>query len=267
VIGAGPVWLIGCGNMGRAMLDGWLSHGMGAHDVLVVDPALPNCPEGVQLVDAIPAGAPCPALVLLAVKPQMLREIAPILNAALGTTTMVMSILAGVECAKLRQALPAPEQIVRVMPNMPASIGKGVSVVYAADADDARRVQIASLLKPLGMVEWIEDEYLFHAVTALSGSGPAFVFRFINALAQSGAALGLPAEQALRLAIGTVEGAAALAAQSGDGPAKLAARVTSPQGTTAAGLAVLDEAGLFEQRVAATLDAAAARSRELAANG
>lgn len=262
---AGPVWLIGCGNMGGAMLRGWLASGLAAQDVTVIDPALPRLPEGVNVLPAVPVGAAPPVLLLLAIKPQMLGDVAPLVAPALSAGTLVMSILAGVEVANLRQALPAAGEIIRVMPNTPASIGKGISVVFAPGASQAMRASIDALLTPLGAVEWIGNEDLFHAVTALSGSGPAFVFRFVEALAKGGTALGLSADQALRLAIATVEGAAALAGQADEAPATLAARVTSPNGTTAAGLAVLDDGAAFQAIITATLAAAAKRSEELAA--
>ncbi len=262
---AGPVWLVGCGNMGSAMLRGWLTSGLSPHNVTVIDPALPRLAEGVTVVPSVPVGIAPPALVLLAIKPQMLSEVAPQIAPALSADTVVVSILAGVEVQTLRRALPAQRQIIRVMPNIPASIGKGISAVFAGDAPAAIRALMAALLTPIGAVEWIEREDLFHAVTALSGSGPAFVFRFVAALASGGAALGLPVDQALRLAIATVEGAAALAGAADETPAALAAQVTSPHGTTAAGLAVLDGAAAFEGIIAATLAAAAKRSEELAA--
>lgn len=262
---AGPVWLIGCGNMGSAMLNGWLHAGMSATQITVIDPARPVLAEGVRVLEAIPAGEPPPALVLLAIKPQLLAQVAAQLAPALGEKTLLLSILAGVEIQTLARALPVPSNIVRVMPNTPASIGKGMSVAFAPTCDEATRALINALLTPLGAVEWVDDESLFHAVTALSGSGPAFVFRFIDALAKGGAALGLSPEQALRLAITTVEGSAALAGQSVEPPETLAARVTSPNGTTAAGLAVLDADGAFLNTLSKTLAAAEQRSRELAA--
>jgi pyrroline-5-carboxylate reductase len=261
---SGSVWLIGCGNMGGAMLRGWRASGLDAGQVTIIDPALPDVAD-VRVLAELPKGEAPPALLLLAIKPQILSLVAPQLAPCLGAETLVMSILAGVEVATLRAALTAPRRIVRVMPNMPASIGKGVSVAYAPDGDVADHAQVEALLAPLGHVEWVQDDALFHAVTALSGSGPAFVFRFIDALAQAGTALGLPADQALRLAIGTVEGSAALAAGSTESPTTLAAQVTSPNGTTAAGLDVLDAEGMFFDRVSATIKAAAHRSQELAA--
>lgn len=261
---SGTVWLIGCGNMGGAMLRGWLASGLDAAQVVIVDPALPAFPD-VRVLASPPEGEAPPELMLLAIKPQILGEIAPALGQALGPDTLVLSILAGVEIATLRAALPMPRRIARIMPNTPASIGKGVSVAYAPGSDAGDQALIAALLAPLGTAEWVEDEALFHAVTALSGSGPAFVFRFIDALAQAGTQLGVPADQALRLAIGTVEGAAALVAAGDESPEQLAVRVTSPNGTTAAGLAVLDADNAFRDIVQNTLKAAAGRSEELAA--
>jgi pyrroline-5-carboxylate reductase len=262
---SGPVWLIGCGNMGGAMLKGWIGAGMDPCQITVIDPAMPSLPDGVRTLQSVPLGEAPPVLVLLAIKPQMLGSVAALLRPALGTETMVLSILAGIEIRSLRAAVPVPRRIARIMPNTPASIGRGVSVAHLPGGDVDDLATIDALLSPLGAVEWVDDEALFHAVTALSGSGPAFVFRFIDALANAGAALGLAPDQALRLAIGTVEGSAALAAASDEGPTALAVRVASPNGTTAAGLAQLDADGVFNERVAATLNAAAARSRVLAA--
>ncbi len=259
----GAVWLIGCGNMGGAMLRGWLSAGLDAAHVTIIDPALPAF-STVRVLPNLPEGEAPPTLVLLAIKPQILGEIAPALGQRLGADTLVLSILAGVEFATLRAELTTPRRIARIMPNTPASIGKGVSVAFAPGCEAGDHALISALLAPLGTAEWVEDEALFHAVTALSGSGPAFVFRFIDALAKAGAELGLPADQALRLAIGTVEGAAALVAAVDETPEQLAMRVTSPNGTTAAGLAVLDAGNAFGDIVQNTLTAAARRSEELA---
>lgn len=177
---------------------------------------------------------------------------------------LLISILAGVEEESLRQRFDV-RAVVRAMPNLPVGIAKGVVALHSADAGDADREAARALMAPLGLVEWIGEEPLFDAVTALSGSGPGFVYRFIDALAEAGAALGLPADQAQRLAIATVEGSAALAAASDDAPAVLADRVASPGGTTRAGLNVLDEGDALKHLVHRTLSAAVDRTAELAA--
>ncbi|MEY2925958.1 MAG: hypothetical protein RL367_435, partial [Pseudomonadota bacterium] len=154
--------------------------------------------------------------------------------------------------------------IVRAMPNLPAALGKGVTGLFAAQPTAELTKAINALMKPLGLAEWLDDESHFHAVTALSGSGPAFVYRFIAALGGAGTTLGLPEDQALRFATAMVEGAGALAAASDADPTELARRVTSPGGTTAAGLDVLDGNGILPTLIRDTLRAAAQRSAELA---
>lgn len=249
------IWLVGAGNMGGAMLRRWLAEGMDPAQVTVIDPHAAEAPPGVTLLAEMPAGAP--EVLVLAVKPQQLDKLPRV------AAGLLVSILAGVEEATLAERFDAGA-IVRAMPNLPVSLGKGVVALHGADADDRARATAEALMAPLGLVEWIADEHLFHAVTALSGSGPGFVYRFLEALAESGAALGLPPDQALRFAVAMVEGAAALAADAGEPPAVLAERVASPGGTTRAGLNVLDRAVGLKELIADTLRAAAQRSEEMA---
>ncbi len=259
------IWLIGCGNMGGAMLRGWIADGVDPALITVVDPALPDAPAGVRVSAIAPAAEPAPAFLLLSVKPQALDAIAPAIAPLLGRETLLLSILAGVEIASLRARFAAPQHIIRVMPNLPATIGKGVTALYGNANDVNVRAQATALMQPLGMVEWISDETLFDAVTAVSGCGPAFVFRFIEAMAQAGAALGLPADQAMRLALGTVEGGALLAAQSAESVSILADRVASPGGSTREGLNVLDAEDALMRLMRAALTASAQRNAEMAA--
>lgn len=261
---AGTIWLVGCGNMGGAMLRGWLAQGLAPGQLTVIDPASPQLPAGVRLLDAIPAGAEQPDVLVLAVKPQLLRNVTTVMQAKPGAPGILISILAGVESDVLREGFSAAATV-RVMPNLPAQIGQGVSALYSFDADNAQRALAEALLAVLGTVEWIDDEAMFHAVTALSGSGPGFVFRFIDALAEAGIALGLPPELAARLAAATVAGSANLARESDETPAVLADRVASPGGTTREGLNRLDEADGIKRLLHETLAAAARRSTELAA--
>jgi len=261
----GPIWSIGAGNMGGAMLRGWIAGGVDPAQITVVDPGSPSLPDGVRHLTATPPDGEVPALVLLAVKPQMLDAVAPALAPALGRETILLSILAGVELASLRARFPEVAGIVRVMPNTPVAIGKGVVALYGEGVDAAARDAIADLMRTLGLVEWLDGETLFDLVTALSGSGPAFTFRFIDALAAGGAALGLPADQALRFARATVEGSALLAAQSDESPAQLADRVASPGGSTREGLNVMDADGAINTLLEAVLDAATKRNAALAA--
>lgn len=256
------ILICGCGNMGGAMLAGWLAAGFDPARFTVVDPVLAQAPGGVRLLRAVPDERF--DVILLGIKPQSLPEVAPALAPAT-RGAVVLSILAGAELATLAAAFPAASGLVRVMPNLAAALGKSPMGLFARGLDDAGRAAIAALLAPLGTAEWLAAEDQLDAVTALAGSGPAFVYRFIAALAEGGAALGLDPAQADRLARATVEGAAALAARSPEDPAELARRVTSPGGTTAAGLAVLDADGAFAALVAETLKAARNRGAELAA--
>ncbi|MFM9977225.1 MAG: pyrroline-5-carboxylate reductase family protein [Sphingomonadaceae bacterium] len=252
--------MIGCGNMAGAMLSRWLDTGLDPARVTVIDPANPALP--VRVLAAAPDEA-APDILLLGVKPQLLGDMAPGLRSA-SDGALVLSILAGTTTATLRALFPDARGIVRIMPNLPVALGKGAVALFA-DAPRADCDSVAALVAPLGLVEWISDESLFDAVTALSGSGPAFVYRFIDALAQGGAALGLPADQAMRLAVATVDGAATSAAASALLPADLAEHVASKGGSTRAGLDVIDDGAALAALVARALAAAQVRNGELAA--
>jgi pyrroline-5-carboxylate reductase len=256
------ILILGCGNMGGAMLAGWLRGGTVPGRFTVVDPVLGEAPQGVRLLRAVPDERF--DLVLLGIKPQLLDEVAPVLGQAAGTDTVLLSILAGVEIASLAARAPAAKAIVRIMPNLAAAIGKSPLGLFSQGLDSSGRAALDALLAPLGTPEWLAGEDQLDAVTALAGSGPAFVYRFIAALAAGGAELGLEPAQAQRLALATVEGAAALAASLGEDPGELARRVTSPGGTTAAGVAVLDDEAALARLIAATLRAARDRGAELA---
>ncbi len=255
------IWLVGCGNMGGAMLQGWLASGVSAQSIHVIDPMAKSVPKGVRLSAEAPEGS-APDILVLAIKPQMLADVGPTLPVA--ATTIVISILAGVEITALATAMPGSGSFVRVMPNMPAAIGEGVSAVFGPSLDAEGRRRIDGLVAPLGRVEWVEDESLFHAVTGVSGSGPAFVLRFAEALIAAGIAEGLSPDLAQRLALETLAGTARLALQSHLGPGDLVETVRSPNGTTHAGLVVMDGSN-FAEIVGQTIHAAATRSRELAA--
>jgi len=256
------ILIVGCGNMGGAMLAGWLAAGFDPARFTVVDPVLAEAPAGVRLLREVPAEAF--DVVLLGIKPQALGEVAPALEPAT-RGAIVLSILAGAELATLAAHFPAVRALVRVMPNLAAAIGKSPLGLFGHGLDAAGLAGVQAFLNPLGTAEWLASEDQLDAVTALAGSGPAFVYRFIAALAEGGAALGLDPAQADRLARSMVEGAAMLAANSADEPAELARRVTSPGGTTAAGLAVLDADQAFLRLIEATLRAARDRGAELAA--
>jgi pyrroline-5-carboxylate reductase len=261
----GPrLWLIGCGNMGGAMLRRWIESGVVAAEAVdVVNRSNRDLPPGVRQARTLPDG-PLPDAVMLAMKPQQLDAIAAAYAARLAGVPLLISILAGVEEPALAARFSAGA-IVRAMPNLPVAIGKGVVALSSLGADVAARESVASLMAPLGLVEWIGDPRLFDAVTALAGCGPGFVYRFIDALAGAGAALGLPADQSARLALATVEGSALLAAAADVDPATLADRVASPGGSTRAGLNVLDRADGLAALLGETLAASERRNAEMAA--
>jgi pyrroline-5-carboxylate reductase len=238
--------LVGAGKMGGALLKGWLDGGFAASRIVIVDPA--PSPEiaalaaarGIALNRAFPAGARPEALVL-AIKPQMLDAAAPELTKLAGAQTLVVSIIAGKTIADLAARLTEARAFVRAMPNTPAAVGRGVTGAAAnAAVTPAQKETARALLSAVGRFEWLPDESLVDAVTAVSGSGPAYAFALVEALAEAGAALGLPADLAMRLARGTVEGAGELMHREPDvSAATLRENVTSPGGTTAAALGVL----------------------------
>lgn len=257
--------------MGGALLGRWLAAGLDPLSVTVIDPAPTGLPAGFsgRVVQDI-AGARAarglgPTLLVLGIKPQALAGLArDLAGAAADSGPLLLSMLAGVRTAALAQMVPGA-RIVRIMPNLPARIGRGATAMFAAGATDQDRAAADWLLGATGSAVWLEDEGRFDAVTGLSGSGPAYLFRFIEALAGAGEAAGLEPETAARLALETVVGAAELAAISTASPAELRQQVTSPNGTTQAGLDVLDGNGELSALLRATVRAAADRSRALAA--
>ncbi|MDO5622204.1 MAG: pyrroline-5-carboxylate reductase [Paracoccus sp. (in: a-proteobacteria)] len=256
--------LVGCGRMGGAMLQGWLAQGLNPASVWVQDPAAdPAKLAGVHLNAALPDN---PAVMVLAVKPQMMGDVLPALRAAAGPETLILSIAAGVTLARYEAAFPG-RAVVRAMPNTPAAIGQGITAMIGNPLATQDNLDLAqALLAAVGRVVRLGDESQMDAVTALSGSGPAYVFHLIEALALAGQAQGLAPALALELARATVAGAGALAVAGDEDPAVLRQNVTSPGGTTAAGLAVLmDPAQGLPPLIARTVEAAANRSRELGA--
>jgi len=255
--------MVGAGNMGGAMLRRWLAAGLAPADVTVVSPSGRAMPDGVRVLPAIPdAGEGGFDVILLGLKPQQLGLLrgGPLAGHA---PRLLVSILAGVEEATLASLCHAGA-VVRAMPNLPVAIGKGVVALFSSATDDAARADLTAWMQPLGLVEWIADEAQFDDVTALAGCGPGFVFRFADALAQAGAALGLPHDQAARLALATLQGAAIMAADADLTPAMLADRVASPGGSTREGLDVLDRPDGLVALLERTLAAAAARNRAMA---
>lgn len=266
------VVLVGCGNMGAALLDGWIDRGLPAPSIHVVEPgadrARAAAERGATIHASAPAAAAVPAeVVLLAVKPQLLEAVAPAYagHAAAGST--VLSIAAGATLRRLEGLVGAGAAVIRSMPNTPAAVRRGASVLCAnaAAREGPHRERSAALLSAVGSVAWVEDEALIDAVTAVSGSGPAYVFLLAEVLASAGVAAGLPEDLAARLARETVAGAGELLARSAEDAATLRRNVTSPGGTTAAALSVLmDEATGLSPLLVRAVQAAAARSRELA---
>lgn len=249
--------------MGSAMLRGWLASGLSPGHFFVVDPKADGLPQGVSLYRSSQEVERKFDIILLGIKPQLLPAQVPEIAPLLAPGAIVISILAGTMAKTLSAAFPGAH-VVRLMPNLAAAIGKSPLALYAPQADSPARNMLETLLAPLGSVIWIEDESHMDAVTALAGSGPAFVYRFIDALAKGGEAAGLPHDIAAHMAIAMTEGAAILAATSGQTPDDLAARVTSPGGTTAAGLSVLDAGGAMDKLVGDTLRAARDRGTQLA---
>ena len=262
--------LVGCGNMGFAMLSGWLKSGkLQNNEVFVVEPneALRERAAGLGIATAASANdipGASPEIVLIAVKPQVIREvIANYQQFGSGETTFV-SIAAGTPIRTFEEILGERTPVLRCMPNTPASIGKGMMVVYANAhvSADARRT-IEDLLSASGEVASIENERLMDAVTAVSGSGPAYIFHFIESLTKAAEAAGLAPDTAKLLSMQTVYGAACLAAETRQDPAELRRQVTSPNGTTAAALDVLMGGEKLQKLLTEAVEAARKRSVEL----
>lgn len=257
--------LLGCGKMGSAMLKGWLDGGLPASSVTVLDPFPSDWLKatGVKLNTDLPAD---PAIVLVAVKPQMMGEALPSLKALGNGTTLFLSVAAGVTIANYQEVLGADTPIIRAMPNTPSAIGRGMTAIIGNGKTGESDLDLAqSLLEAVGQVVRLEGEDQMDAVTAVSGSGPAYVFHLIETLAAAGVAQGLPEELAMKLAKATVGGAGLYAEAAEEDPGQLRVNVTSPGGTTAAALAVLmeEETG-FPALLKKAVKAAADRSKELA---
>jgi pyrroline-5-carboxylate reductase len=258
--------IIGCGNMGGGMLAGWLAAGESPARFAVLDPALDCAPDGVALFrTAQDAAADGPfGAALLGFKPQQLRALGPGLQALTGAGAAVFSLLAGITLDQLAEAFPSASGHVRVMPNLAARINKSPVILAQRGLSGDARESAFALFDLLGSALWLEDEAQFNLVTALAGSGPGFVYRFIDALAAAASELGLDRGAADRLALAMVEGAAALAASADASPAVLADRVASPGGMTREGLNVLDRDDALVRLMVATLRATADKGAELA---
>lgn len=257
------ILIFGCGNMGGAMLRGWLGAGIAPGRFTVVDPIATDLPDGIKLHRST-AEVDCKFdVILLGIKPQMLATLAPEIAPLLAPGALLISILAGSTSTALSAHFP-DAVVVRLMPNLAAAIGKSPLGLFSIGTNQTARAELEVMLSSLGTPIWLSNEAQMDAVTALAGSGPAFVYRFIDAMAQGGVAAGLAPDIAAKLALSMVEGAVLLAVDSAENPAQLAARVTSPGGTTAAGLAVLDKDAALQKLIGATLCAARDRGAELA---
>jgi pyrroline-5-carboxylate reductase len=257
--------LLGCGKMGSAMLEGWLAGGLPAASVWVIDPHPSDWLRGTQGLHLNEDLPDSPAIALIAVKPQMMEAALPRLATFGGGGTLFLSVAAGTPIRFYEDVLGPRTPVIRAMPNTPAAIGRGITALIGNRVSTEGQMELAeTLLAAVGQTVRLDDEAEIDAVTGVSGSGPAYVFHLIEALAAAGESEGLPPALALKLATATVAGAGALAETTGDDPAQLRRNVTSPNGTTQAGLEVLmhETQGLTEL-IRRTVAAATARSREL----
>ena len=263
----GTIVLAGAGKMGGAMLSGWLSQGLDAKRVAVIEPQPSEeisalITKGIRLNPA-PKEVVDVATLVIALKPQTFREAGPDLKRFAGSSTLVVSIMAGTTIASIREVCDG--SVVRAMPNTPAAIGRGITVAVAAsNVSTSQRTVADALLRATGSVEWVDDENLMDAVTAVSGSGPAYIFLLAEELARAGVEAGLPAELATKLARETVAGSGELLHRSELPSATLRQNVTSPGGTTAAALEVLMGPDGMQSLLTRAVAAATQRSKELA---
>jgi pyrroline-5-carboxylate reductase len=264
---SGPLVLLGAGKMGSAMLEGWLARGLSPKKIVVLEPQPAKSLTALKRrgVKLNPKGKPATAAaIVIAVKPQIAPEAVPPLAAYVGKNTLVLSIMAGRTIGFLAKALPGAA-IVRAMPNTPAAIGRGITTAVAgAGVSAGKRKLASSLLAAIGAVEWVSDEGLMDAVTAVSGSGPAYVFLLAEAMIKAGIAAGLPADLSARLARETVAGSGEFLRRSDLDAATLRKNVTSPGGTTAAALDVLMGPGGFDDLLTKAVADATRRGRALA---
>jgi pyrroline-5-carboxylate reductase len=268
----GPLVLVGCGKMGSALLRGWCAHGLDAAEIFVVEPDA-AIREGARTEHRVLAVAEAkelpsdlrPRALVFAIKPQSMAAVLSAYRALAQSGAVVLSIAAGTVIARFVAAFGDGTPVVRAMPNTPAAIGQGVTALYAnADVSAAQRQLCEALMAAVGAVHWIDDEDQMHAITAMSGGGPAYVFLLIEALAKAGIACGLPRDLAWPLARATVAGSGALAAHSNEPVEALRRNVTSPGGTTQAALEVLMAKDGILPLFARAIAAATRRSHELA---
>jgi len=268
-----PILLLGCGKMGSAMLSGWLAQGLCNDAVYIIDPYLDHIKtefdkvSHVQLhqsAESLPKDLK-PSFIIAAVKPQMMDDALASLKELDMSSSVILSIAAGKTIGYFENQLGADCAIIRAMPNTPAAIGKGITVCVANELASVQQKAICSiLLETVSIVEWIDDESLMDAVTALSGSGPAYVFYLSEAMSAAGKALGLPTELSKKLARQTIAGSGALLGASDERASKLRENVTSPGGTTAAALDVLMSEDGLARLMRRAMTEAKNRSKELA---
>jgi len=273
-----PTWFVGCGNMAGALVQGWRSADVDLSGAVAIRPSGKPV-DGIRAVSSIAeaagpstgvvtitssSGGGGPRLVILGFKPQQLGEVAPKLASWVTSRTTIVSLLAGVEAATLRQLFPNAGAIVRALPNLPVSVRRGVVALYSDGADEGTRDLLSQLFAPLGFALWANSEASLAAIGSVAGAGPAYVARFVSALAKAGTAQGLSEELARTVALETVLGTAWMAASNYDSMDAIVGRVASPNGTTEAGLKVLDTDDVFDKLVALAIAAAARRGAELA---
>lgn len=266
-----PVLLVGGGKMGGALVQGWLARGVPAATIQVVEPSDDSrralAERGVQAVagpEALPADL-TPQVLILAVKPQQMADVLPPYRRFVGPETVFLSIAAGKTLGFFEEQLGASAAVVRSIPNTPSAVGRGMTVACAnANVGSAQKEACDALLRGVGETGWVDDESQIDAVTAVAGSGPAYVFHLIECLAQAGVEQGLPEELARKAAGEMVAGAGELYRRSGETAEQLRKNVTSPNGTTEAALNVLMAADGLQPLIRRTVEAAARRSRELA---
>ena len=257
-----PAWLVGCGNMAGAMVEGWRAGGVDFTGVTVIRPS--GTPvDGIRTLIDYPDEKP--RFVMLGFKPQKLDEVAPGLAPHVGPDTIIVSMLAGVSAASLRERFPEARAIIRIMPNLPVAQVQGVTAIFSPDFDQMQVVEECKPLTWLGMAPWCDTEEQLGVIGAMAAAGVAYVARFAEALGRSGEALGINATRARSIAIQTLVGTSDLAKATGASMSEIARRVASPKGTTEQGLAVLDAEGGLQALVDRTLEAAIRRGQELAA--
>jgi pyrroline-5-carboxylate reductase len=264
----GKILIFGCGNMAGAMLRGWIASGIEPDRFHIVKPTATGLPDGVHYYANVADAAAKKDvakfdIMLLGIKPQMLGALAAQAGGLLSPQSTVISILAGAQCRDLQCYFPGAH-IIRLMPNLAVEIGKSPLGLWADGLTSTQHMRLNAWLSPLGTPVWLNAENQMDALAALAGCGPAFLYRFIDALAQAGASLGLDPAQSAQLALSMTEGAALLAAHAHETPAQLAARVSSPGGMTQAGLDVLDDDGVLAQLMKTTLSASVKRGQEMA---